>query len=57
MQMLGTHPEWEEGIKKFKETEPEKFKDSIRNFNTNSPRESLLLKLSQGKSLGYYDWM
>ena len=26
MQMLGTHPEWEEGIRKFKETEPEKFK-------------------------------
>ncbi len=57
MQMLGEHPELVDGIKNFKQNEPEKFKKSIDNFNNNNVELNLLIKLSKGKFLGYYDWM
>lgn len=57
MNMLDEHPELVDGIKNFKQSEPEKFKSSIGNFNNNSVNLNLLIKLSKGKFLGYYDWM
>lgn len=57
MQMLDEHPELVDGIKNFKQSEPEKFKKSIDNFNNNNVELNLLIKLSKGKFLGYYDWM
>lgn len=57
LHILSAHPELIEGIRKFKESEPEKFRDSIGNFNTNSVSEDHLRKLASGRSLGYYDWM
>lgn len=54
--MLEDQPELIEGIRKYKETDPKGYQYSIGNFETNGIWPALLVKLSQGKSLGMYDW-
>lgn len=55
--ILQQHPDWVQGLKNFQEKDPQGYKMSLVNFNTNGVRDHLIQKMSQGKSIGYYDFM
>ena len=54
--ILEDNPEWIEGLKKFKEKDPEGYRYSLSNFESNGVSDRLIQKMSQGRSLGMYDF-
>ena len=55
--ILQQHPDWVQGLEDFQKNDPKGYRMSIGNFNTNGVREHLIQKMSQGKFIGYYDFM
>ncbi len=55
--ILKKHPDWIDGLKNFQKTDPQGYKMSIVNFNSNYVSDHLVSKMAQGKSIGYYDYM
>lgn len=56
-QILQKNPELVAGLKQFQQQDPEGYKKSLSNFNTNGVSEHLVKKMAQGKHIGYYDFM
>lgn len=54
--ILEDNPEWIEGLKKFKEEDPEGYRHSLSNFESNGVSSHLIQKMARGKSIGMYDF-
>lgn len=54
--ILEDNPEWIEGLKKFKEKDPEGYRYSLSNFESNGVSSHLIQKMARGKSIGMYDF-
>jgi hypothetical protein len=57
LQILQKNPDLVAGLKQYHEKDPEGYKKSLSNFNTNGVSEHLIKKMAEGKHIGYYDFM